>query len=310
MNRRKFIQQTSLATAILPSVTASQYNPVAQPQKLHVSCNLYTWFSYYNRLGKDFYADLDAGIKEVAESGVDGIEPSLTLPSQVDAYAPLLEKYGLEMQSVYVNSKLHIKEEADRSIDSVLGILERCKALGTRIVVTNPSPLSWASKDNKTDQQLLDQAEALDRLGAEVKKLGMVLSYHTHDPEFRAGAREFHHMMQATNPEHVTFCMDVHWVYRGALNSNVALFDVMDMYGDRITELHIRQSDNHVWTEVFGEGDIPYERVVQKLKGMQQKPFLVLEQAVEEGTPDTITPLESHKLSQKHIRNVFAPLVG
>ena len=74
------------------------------------------------------------------------------------------------------------------------------QSLGTKIIVTNPSPLGWGSKENKTDQQLLDQAVALDKLGAELRAMGLTLAYHTHDSEFRAGAREFHHMMLATDP--------------------------------------------------------------------------------------------------------------
>ena len=302
MKRRQFIQHTataSVASAFLPAALA--------PNDLHVSCNLYTWYSYYLREGKNFYADTDAGLEQVAVSGMDGIEPSLSSVAQVEEIGPMLSKHGLEMRSVYVNSKLHIKEEAEASIDSVLEIVERCKPYGTRVVVTNPSPIGWASKENKTDQQLMDQAVALDTLGARLRAMGLTLAYHTHDSEFRAGAREFHHMMLTTDPLNVAFCLDVHWVYRGALNSNIALFDVIKMYGERIAELHIRQSKDYVWTETFGEGDIDYHRVVQVLNEMNLNPLIVLEQAVEENTPNTMTPLEAHHESQQAIRQVFAP---
>lgn len=275
---------------------------------LHLSCNLYTWYSYYNRIGKDFYADIDAGLAEVKKSGLDGFEPSLTSTDQVDEMAPLLNKHGLEMRSVYVNSKLHIKDDANKSIDEVLAIIERCKPLGTKIVVTNPSPIGWGTPENKSDKQIIDQAEALDRLGASIGELGMQLAYHTHDSEFRAGAREFHHMMLATDPRNVSFCLDVHWVYRGAENSNVALFDVLELYGNRIAELHVRQSKDGIWTETFGAGDIDYPAVVQALIGLNLKPHIVLEQAAEAGTPQTMNPLEAHRQSQVALRKVFAPL--
>lgn len=303
MKRRQFIQRSTAAAAVSAIAPVSLlYN------ELHVSCNLYTWYSYYNREGKNFYADLDAGLGQVAASGMDGIEPSLSSAAQAKEIGSLLGEHGLEMRSVYVNSKLHEKEEATASIDSVLEIAEQCMRLGTRVFVTNPSPLGWGSKKNKTDQQLLDQAVALDALGKQLREMGLVLAYHTHDSEFRAGAREFHHMMLATDPQNVSFCLDVHWVYRGALNSNVALYDVIKLYGERITELHIRQSRDHVWTETFGEGDIDYPRVVDVLKDLNLRPMIVLEQAAEEGTPLTMTPLEAHKVSQKAVRRIFAPL--
>ncbi len=307
MKRRQFAQQlahTTLALPFLPAVSSIPWRNA----DLHVSCNLYTWYSYYNREGNDFYADMDAGLAAVSASGVDGIEPSLSATAQVDGIAPLLEKYGLAMRSIYVGTQLHERDEVQASIDTVLAIAERCKPLGTTLLVTNPNPIAWGSGEIKTDAQLRVQADALDRLGAAVREMGLTLAYHTHDSEFRAGAREFHHMMLATDPQNVTFCLDVHWVYRGALNSNVALYDVIDMYHDRITELHIRQSSDHIWTETFGEGDIDYARVVNALKQKGVQPLLVLEQAAEEGTPRTMSPLEAHRVSQQQLREVFAPL--
>ena len=303
MNRREFVQHSTtaaLATTILP-VSLKR-------NERHVSCNLYTWYSYYNREGKNFYADIDAGLAQVAASGVDGIEPSLSSTAQADEIVSLLDKHGLEMRSVYVNTKLHEKDDSSASIDSVLEIVERCKPAGTRIIVTNPSPLAWGSEANKTDEQLRHQAKALDTLGKELRAMDLTLAYHTHDSEFRAGAREFHHMMLSTDPNHVSFCLDVHWVYRGALNSNIALYDVIKLYGKRIAELHIRQSKDQIWSETFGEGDIDYAHLTTVLKNLNLSPFLVLEQATEEGTPLTMNALEALQTSQQALRDVFAPL--
>lgn len=310
MNRRRFLAQSAGAAALTSLNPTSDLHPASGlwPADRHVSCNLYTWFSYYRREGKDFYEDWDAGLAAVAACGVDGVEPSITSTGQVDDLAPLLEKHGLEMRSIYVNSKLHEAAESEQSIEQVLAIAEKCKTLGTKVIVTNPSPLDWNGPDNKTDAQLRVQAVALQQLGAELYNRGMTLSYHTHDSEFRAGAREFHHMMLSTNPRHVTFCLDVHWVYRGAENSNVALYDVIDLYGDRISELHIRQSRNQIWSETFGEGDIDYAGVVDVLRRKNLRPLLVLEQAVEEGTPATLSTLEAHRVSQQAMRKVFEPL--
>ena len=307
MKRRTFLKNTTVA-ALGASFAGSARFAAYAKAPVHLSCNLYTWFSYYRREGKDFYADMDAGLAQVKAAGLDGIEPALTSVEQVEEIAPLLDKYGLAMRSVYVNSKLHEAGEWEQSIEDVLKIASRCKALGSRIIVTNPSPLGWGSAENKTDEQLRVQARALDRLGAELRAMDLTLAYHTHDSEFRAGAREFHHMMLECDPENVTFCLDVHWIYRGAGHSNVALFDILKMYGERITELHIRQSSHNVWTEVMEDGDIDYRAVVSALAALGLKPQLVLEQAAEEGTPHTLTPLEAHRRSVAYAREVFAPI--
>lgn len=88
--------------------------------------------------------------------------------------------------------------------------------------------------------------------------MGITLAYHNHDAEMREGAREFHHMLTGTNPENVKLCLDAHWIYRGAGNSQFALFDIVELYCDRIVERHLRQSHDGIWSEVFGAGDIDY----------------------------------------------------
>jgi inosose dehydratase len=133
-----------------------------------------------------------------------------------------------------------------------------------------------------------------------------VLAYHNHEAELRNAAREFHHMMLGTDPCLVTLCLDAHWIYRGAGNSAVALFDVLKLYGPRVTELHLRQSIKTVWSETLGEGDIDYPALAKHLLQIGVKPHLVLEQAPEKGTPETMDAVESHRRSLEYARRVFA----
>jgi inosose dehydratase len=123
-------------------------------------------------------------------------------------------------------------------------------------------------------------------------------------------AREFHHMMLGTDPENVTLCLDAHWIYRGAGNSSVALFDVVKLYGARVTELHLRQSAETVWTETLLEGDIDYPALAECLLKAGVKPHLVIEQAVEKETPKTMDAVESHRRSRKYVERVFGRFAG
>jgi inosose dehydratase len=284
---------------------------MSQPQdKLHLACNQYPWTVFYQRDGRNFDASLDTVLQDIARSGISGYEPLVTSPAQIDQLGPLLKKSGLEMRSVYVNSVLHKADEADKSIGQVLTIAGNARAAGTNIIVTNPSPIRWGGPESKTDDQLKVQADALERLGRQLNAMGLRLAYHNHDVELRNAAREFHHMMVGTDPKHVTLCLDAHWVYRGSGNSSVALFDILELYGPRVTELHLRQSVNQVWTEAFGDGDIDYRAVAKHLLAIGIKPHLVLEQAVEEGSPHSLDPVEAHRRSNEYAREVFAGFVA
>ena len=86
------------------------------------------------------------------------------------------------------------------------------------------------------------------------------------------------------------------------------VYEVVELYGSRVAELHIRQSQGGVWTEYFKEGDIDHVKVADGLKRHGVRPLLVLEQAVEEGTPNTMDAVESHRRSRAYVEEVFAKL--
>jgi inosose dehydratase len=306
-SRRGFLQQAGVlaAGALLSPVTSQG----ASRRSLHLASNAYSWHVFYQREGKDFSAMPETGLKDVAASGLNGFEPGVGGAEEIKKLIPLLQRQGLEMRSIYVNSTLHEEAEANRSIEQVLAVAREVKAAGTRILVTNPNPIRWGGPENKSDAQLRTQAAAMERLGRELANLKLKLAYHNHDIELRQSAREFHHMMAGTDPRYVTLCLDAHWIYRGCGNSQVALFDVVTLYGSRVSEIHLRQSKNGVWSETFEDGDIDYARLASALvKAGAKRPHLVMEIAVENGTPKTLGPVEAHRRSVEHAQRVLAPL--
>ena len=305
--RRRFLANTGWAAG---AFLAGGKTGIAESQTpkpgLHLASNNYSWTVFYERENRDFNKSLDTGLQDVAAGGIDGFEPSVTSPQQLDELIPLLRKHHLEMRSLYVNSSMLTTEEADKSIAQIPAIAEKAKSYNAKIIVTNPNPIRWGGNESKSDAQLQLQAKALNTLGEKLAALGLTLAYHNHDVELRNAAREFHHMMVGTDPKFVTLCLDAHWIYRGSGNSQVALFDIVRLYGKRITELHLRQSVNQIWSETFGEGDIDYPSLVEQLRALQIKPHLVLEIAVEKGTPKTMDPVTAHRRSSEYARKIFS----
>ncbi len=304
ISRRQFVNTLGAAAVAAVSEQSFGQNQAAKNQP--ISCNQYSWITFYNREGKNWGANLDVSLAEYVTTGLTSYEPAANNAEDIKKLLPFLRKYKLAMPSLYVNSALHKTEDATKSIESVLSIADACREAGTKIIVTNPSPRQSETDKNKSDEELVEQARNMDKLGAELKKRGMTLAYHTHDVELRAAAREFHHMLLATDPKNVSLCLDVHWVYRGSGNSQVALFDIVKLYGKRIVELHIRQSRGGIWQESFGDGDIDYRRLVKALSAMAVKPHLVLEQCLEKSSPNTMSAVEAHKKDLVYSADVFA----
>lgn len=310
VSRRGFMKDLALAGGALAiGVSSTASAGQNRSGKLHLACNQYPWTVFYARDNRDFNQELDKGLSEVAASRFDGYEPLANNPQELDRLGPLLKKHGLEMRSLYVNSILHERDKAQASIESVLAIARKAKDLGTKIIVTNPSPIRWGGPQNKDDAQLRVQAAAIEKLGRELKAMGLTLAYHNHDIELRNAAREFHHMMTGTDPAYVTLCLDAHWIYRGAGNSAVALFDVLKLYGSRVTELHLRQSKDNIWTEAMCDGDIDYQALANHLLKINVRPHLVMEQAVETGSPKTMSTIEAFQKSSQYARRIFGAFV-
>jgi inosose dehydratase len=305
-NRRKFLQGLT-AASLTPLFLSNTRKPARTG--FPVSCSSYDWITFYKRAGKTWWENPEACAADFVTSGLKAIEPNIGSASEAKQMIEVLRSHDILMPSVYVNSLLHVNDEAKKSIDHILAIVEEIKPYGTRILVTNPTPISWGGKDLKSDAQLIHQAKNLDKLGGLLKDEGIALAYHTHDTEMMAGAREFHHMMQNTEPEHVAFCFDVHWIYRGSHNSSLAVFDVLKLYGSRVVELHVRQSNNGIWSETFGEGDIDYRRFASLLKENKIFPHIVIEQCVEDQTPGTLTGAEAHKIDLANIMNTFQDIL-
>jgi inosose dehydratase len=305
--RRSFIQQTLAGVSATTLLSSANTAPKSYPYP--IACNSYNWVTFYRRQNKNWGDNLDACLADVVKSGVSAYEPGLSGLEELKKLTPLLKKHKLLLPSVYVNSTLHKAEEAEKSIADALAIADEVKKLGAKIMVTNPSPIRWGSAELKSDQELMEQANNMEKLGIALRQKGITLAYHTHDVELRAGAREFHHVLLNTSPANVSFCFDVHWVYRGTQNSQVAVFDVLKLYGKRIVELHLRQSINGVFSETFGNGDIDYQRLVRELKKLNLRPHLVIEQCVEDKTPNTMDGIQAHIQDLAAVKEIFKPIL-
>jgi inosose dehydratase len=298
LNRRTLLMVAAQAAAASAIRLPSQAEEVSPQADWQVATNTYPWTTFAHRQGRPFSLHSDELLGEIASTGITGYEPIIQDPTELTGLQTRLDKHGLQMRSLYVNSLLHDDGKSSASIQQVLSIAEAAKTLGAQIIVTNPEPIRWGGSEDKTDAQLRHQARALNQLGESLRKVGLTLAYHNHDSELRQGAREFHHMLTATAADNVKFCLDAHWVYRGCGNSSVALFDAVEHYGDRIVELHLRQSSGGVWTESFtAAGDIDYPRLFGIMKSQSLAPHLVLEQAIEAGSQVSRNAVEAHRAS-------------
>ena len=310
-NRRHFLKNAAVLTgsALLAnqsaaSVQAQASNAGAKPVEVFI--NQYTVQTFYGRAGIDFGQNMDRCFAEIKQAGLAGFEATAGQPSEFDVYLEALAKQDLQLRSIYASPNLHDDGPDAAELKRVIAMAERVKPVGTKIVVVNTQP-----KAGKSDAELIRQNKNLDTLGATLREMGMKLAMHYHTTELEFAGREFHSFMCDTSPKNVFLCFDVHWSFRASGDSAVSAYDHAKLYADRVVELHLRQSQSGVWTESFQvKGDIDYDKIMAIMR--QNKGFddanchVVLEQAPENGTPDTLSPLEIFKQSAEAVRKMYS----
>lgn len=274
--------------------SASGYAPV-------LSVQAYIWVQHFQaqkRALADGMEEMLATFQRAGYRRVDLIDAFLR-PNLRDRTLPLLKKYSLEMPTFYAGSTMHEERAGERSINEIVELARATKEAGVRAIVTNPSPKP--NQGRKSDEELAVQARSLDRLGAELQKLGVRLMVHHHTPELVENGREWRHQLQHTDPKLVSCCVDVQWAHRGGQEPLSFLREV----DGRLGSLHLRNTNGGVWMEDFADGDIDYHQIAEYLKGINYDGYLVVELAYEKGTTITRSLEEDLRLSRLYTEKVF-----
>lgn len=270
-----------------------------RPKPPAVGSQLYGWGQYYAREGKDLSKHMDDVLGALRDAGYDFAEGSLDVANTESnaKFADRLRKKGMRPVSLYVGGPTHVLGQATQTCERIARAAKDASKAGFGIINFNPDPIGRP----KTDRELEVQAEALAELGAELAGMGMRLGIHHHTPELANGGVEFHSNFRRTRPEHVGFCYDVHWVYRGGIAPAVALKE----HGDRIVSWHLRQSRGQTWWEDLDSGDIDYAAIASEVRARKLPAFFAVELAIEAGTVVSRGAVENHARSRRFVRSVF-----
>lgn len=305
MNRRHFLATAAAlgAAPVLNSDLAlAAEKPVVAPKLTPplVGSQLYGWGQYYEREGKDLDRNLDEVMSALRDAGYDYAEGTLDVakPDNTAAFAEKLKKKGLKPVSLYSGGALHVVGKANETAEKIAVAAKTAAKSGFAILNVNPDPIGR----DKTDAELVTQAEALTELGEELRKLGMRLGIHHHTPELRNGAKEFHSNFARCPQDTVGFCYDVHWVYRGGIPPS----ECLPRYGNRVVSWHLRQSRDQIWWEDLDAGDIDYVAVARVAKDLKIPAFYTVELALESGTRITRSVVENHARSRAFVKQVMS----
>jgi sugar phosphate isomerase/epimerase len=144
----------------------------------------------------------------------------------------------------------------DELIKSTDSIIYRAKIYGAKYVMC-----AWIPHDNGvlTIENTKKAVDDFNRVGKILKDNGLIFCYHAHGYEFQPFGNGFllDYIFENTNPEYVSFEMDVFWMQFGGGNP-VAL---LKKYGDRWKLVHLKDMRKGTIKNLTGltspENDVP-----------------------------------------------------
>ena len=290
MNRREL-----LLTGIAATLRAAT-NP-----SWRLSMEAYIFQQYAAQQHKMLGDALGEVIPMAQAAGFQNIELNTEFfdPKLRDHTLELVRSNKLSMPSVYVGGILHEEAPAAETIQRAIEIGNVCKPFGCTAVVHNPNPKPKSAE--KSDDELKLQAKLLNQMGQTLGQNGLSLRVHHHTPEMVNNAREWRYILRNTDPQHVQLCMDLDWVHQGGQNPLALLKEA----GQRVTEIHVRNSKNKLWLESVEDGDIDYHEIARYLKVSSTSLLVVAELAYAPKTEITHSLEEDLRRSRLYTEQVF-----
>ena len=202
--------------------------------------------------------DIEGVFKTVSEAGFGGVEVAFF---RLDYNDPaicksLLEKYNLELIAIHVGGNFLELDSVKKQMESFPAIIKMAKELNCKNIFIS------GSREDGIAGDYSKAATNMDKIGATVKAAGLTLSYHNHDWEIENDCKGLNEIAANTDPENLSFVLDVGWVTKGGADPLV----VVKQLWDRISNIHFKEfNEEGTFTEI-GKGVVNFKGVADLVK--------------------------------------------
>jgi len=214
--------------------------------------------SFSRELTEDFHGSLE----KIAKAGYSGVE----------LFNEIYGGYTAAGLKDYLASLGMVAIGAHVNIDKTEQQLDYLAEAGCKYVVCPGLRIS-------SEDEALKAAENLNLYGEKTKEYGMIYGYHNHHSDFHVfgGKRVIDILLENTDPQKVTFEVDVGWVWRAGIDAS----EFISSYPGRFRLIHVKET-----SRVLGPED-DFGQLFRNVKrGPDGKPIF---------TPEQMKKLEEHR---------------
>jgi sugar phosphate isomerase/epimerase len=202
-------------------------------------------YSIRDSIGKD----VPAAIAKVGKMGYKFVEPAGYADGKLygmepAAFKSLCQSNGMSVLSSHVGQELPDSANIEKTMAWWDACIDAHVAVGAKFLI---QPFMGAGAYRSLDT-LKRYCDYFNMIGEKCKAKGIQFGYHNHDKEFSTkleGQTIYDFMLTNTDPQKVTFEMDLYWAVMGGANP----VDYFNKYPGRFELWHIKDK-----YEVGGEG--------------------------------------------------------
>ncbi|MEQ9310767.1 MAG: sugar phosphate isomerase/epimerase [Balneolaceae bacterium] len=247
----------------------------------------------YRNIIKD--KGIEATLDIIKESGITAIEGGGASGFTLPEYKKMLDDRGLKTVSIGASYE-NLVEEPET-------IVENAKFLGAKYVMVAWIPHEVGSFNFVNASQAV---EDFNKAGKILAENGLILKYHFHGYEIipHKDGTLLDYMMENTNPNYVSYQMDIYWIQFGGGNP----VHLLKKYPDRWVSFHLKDmqkgtlkdhtglSDNST-NVIFGTGEIDFVGIIKTGNELGIKHYFIEDESdhVLEQVPKSIEYLKSLK---------------
>lgn len=247
-------------------------------------------YSFRNQFEEDVPGTLDL----IKDMGLTNIEFSSLFGTTAGELRGMLDERGLICTSYGVGY--------DALVNDIDQVIKDAQTLGAKHV-----RIAWIPHESPfTVEDAQKAASAFNQAGSELEEAGLHFSYHNHGYEFRPheDGTLFDYLVENTNPEYVSFEMDLLWTaYPGA-----DPVELLNKYPDRFRLMHLKDLKKGVEGDFsggapdeydvrLGTGQIDFPAVLKAAQDTNIEYFYIEDESAEvvERVPKSIEYLKSLK---------------
>lgn len=246
-----------------------------------------------------------SAIKEIAELGFTGIQlrgnTFKEFDSKREELRSLLKANNLEFPILSGGNISPNESEWESQLALQTKQANFAKAFGAKYIqFTNNLRAKGAVP---TKEELVAYGKALDRMGAEMKKLGIQAVYHNHMDQLGETPEEVDIILANCKSENIKLLLDVAHYHQGGGDPAAAI----RKYKDRLVALHLKdvidmpspEKPNGYKFVELGEGKVNLPAIFKALKDIKFKEWAMIE--LDSKTSATRTAKESAEVSKNYL---------